>query len=195
MRLRVLSRSLLSAGLLALTACAAAAGPHMPQVSLALGGTTGVSGDLNSGGFAISSAALWPVDDRWSFGVEAIVHDAGNDVREIFEDSTPVGTVELRHRFAWGGGWRLDSRLPGLGRWEPLATLTWSAVRIQDDARGKVYAAETTNGVGIGLGIRRPVLQHSTVGALVRYHHLFNDTLDGYVTAAVEWGWRFGKTP
>jgi len=138
---------------------------------------------------------MWPVDDLWSFGVEAIVNDAGNDVHEVFRGEVPLGEVENRHRFAWGGGWRLDAHLPGPGRWEPLATVTWDAIRIQDDQRGTVLAAESANGIGVGLELRRPVLQHSTVGIGVRYHHLFNDTLDGFMTAAVEWGWRFGKTP
>jgi hypothetical protein len=180
---------------LALSAAAATAGIHPPDLSVALGGTTAVSGDLSNGGFAAWGAAMWPVDDLWSFGVEAIVNDAGNDIREVFSGPTPLGKVEDRHRFAWGGGWRLDARLPGPGRWEPLATVTYDAVRIQDDHRGTVLAAESANGIGVGLELRRPVLQHSTVGIGLRYHHLFNDTLDGFMTAAVAWGWRFGKTP
>lgn len=180
---------------LALPTGLASAGPRVPDLSVALGGTTAVSGDLTTGGFAAWGAAMWPVDDLWSFGVEAIVNDAGNDIHEVFRGATPLGELEHRHRFAWGGGWRLDAHLPGPGRWEPLATVTWDAVRIQDDQRGTVLAAESANGIGVGLEMRRPVLQHSTVGIGVRYHHLFNDTLDGFMTAAVEWGWRFGKTP
>ena len=194
-RLHPFAACVASVALLVLVASAASARPHRPDLSLALGGTTVVSGDLNSGGFAAWGAAMWPVDEIWSFGVEAIANDAGNDVREAFSGTTPLGTLENRHRFAWGGGWRLDAHLPGPGRWEPLATVTWDAVRIQDDHRGTVLAAESANGVGIGLELRRPVLQHSTVGVGVRYHHLFNDTLDGFMTAAVEWSWRFGKTP
>lgn len=180
---------------LVLPAGLASAGPHVPDLSVALGGTEAVSGDLTTGGFAAWGAAMWPVDDLWSFGVEAIVNDAGNDIQEVFSSGTPVGKLENRHRFAWGGGWRLDAHLPGPGRWEPLATVTWDAVRIQDDQRGTILGAESSNGIGVGLELRRPILQHSTVGIGVRYHHLFNDTLDGFMTAAVEWGWRFGKTP
>ena len=180
---------------LALPASSARAGMHVPDLSVALGGTGAVSGDLTTGGFAAWGSAMWPVDGLWSFGVEAIVNDAGNDIREVFSGDVAKGEVEQRHRFAWGGGWRLDAHLPGPGRWEPLATVTYDAVRIQDDQRGTILAAESSNAVGIGLELRRPVLQHSTVGIGVRYHHLFNDTLDGFMTAAVEWGWRFGKTP
>lgn len=183
------------AALLVAAVLPASAGPHVPDLSIALGGTGAVGGDLATGGYAAWGAAMWPVDDFWSFGVEAMVNDAGNDIREVFSGTTPRGEVEQRHRFAWGGGWRLDARLPGPGRWEPLATVTWDAVRIQDDQRGTILAAESANGIGVGLELRRPVLQHSTVGVGVRYHHLFNDTLDGFMTAAVEWGWRFGKTP
>ena len=200
--LRSLPKSARRAGAVAALAVAAvlpaspvSAGPHVPDLSVALGGTGAVAGDLTSGGYAAWGAAMWPVDDFWSFGVEAMVNDAGNDIHEVFSGTTPRGEVEQRHRFVWGGGWRLDARLPGPGRWEPLATVTWDAVRIQDDQRGTVLAAESTNGIGVGLELRRPVLQHSTVGVGVRYHHLFNDTLDGFMTAAVEWGWRFGKTP
>ena len=192
---RILAVLVAFTAVLALRAPLASAGPHVPDLSLALGGTGAVSGDLTTGGFAAWGSAMWPVDDLWSFGVEAIVNDAGNDIREVFRGQTPLGELENRHRFAWGGGWRLDAHLPGPGRWEPLATVTWDAVRIQDDQRGAVLAAESANGVGVGLELRRPVLQHSTVGIGVRYHHLFNDTLDEFMTAAVEWGWRFGKTP
>ncbi len=192
---RALARGLAVAALLAVGAGAAVAGPHRPDLLVALGGTSAVSGDLNNGGYAAWGAVMWPVDEMWSFGVEAIADDAGNDVREAFAGTTPVGTIENRHRFVWGGGWRLDARLPGPGRWEPLATLTWDALRIQDDHRGTVLDAESANGVGVGLELRRAVFQHSTLGVGVRYHHLFNQKLDGFMTAAVEWGWRYGKRP
>ena len=191
----LLAVALSACALLVVSAPAALAGPHPPDLAVALGSTTAVSGDLSTGGFAAWGAAMWPVDELWSFGVEGIVNDAGNHLQEVYSGGTPLGTVEERHRFAWGGGWRLDARLPGPGRWEPLATVTWDAVRIQDDQRGTVLAAESSSGLGVGLELRRPVLQHSTVGVGVRYHHLFNDTLDRFMTAAVEWGWRFGKTP
>ena len=66
MRARTL---LAAAGLAALLAGSAppraAAGPHMPDLSIGLGGTGAVSGDLDSGGFAAWGTALWPVDGPW----------------------------------------------------------------------------------------------------------------------------------
>lgn len=175
-----------------------AAGPRMPHLSLGIGGTGAVSGDLGGGGFAVWGAALWPVEGPWSFGFTGFVDDMGTRLLRVTDGGAPpvqLGTVEDRHRFVYGGGWQMNARLPNTGRWEPVASAFWNAARVQDDARGTILAAETTTGLGLGLGIRRPVLQRSTVGVALRYHHLFNDVVDSYMSGGVEWGWRFGKTP
>jgi hypothetical protein len=182
----------------ALAATPAAAGPRMPELAIGIGTTAAVGGDLNSGGFAAWGSALWPVEGPWSFGFTAFVDDMGNRLVRVSGGGpppVPLGTVEDRHRFAFGGGWQMNARLPDTGRWQPVASAFWNVTRIQDDARGTVLGAESTTGLGLGLGIRRPVLQRSTVGAALRYTYLFNDTVDGYMSGGVEWGWRFGKTP
>jgi hypothetical protein len=187
----------MAAGMLG-AAPAAWAGPHWPDLSIGLGGTAVVSGDVDGGGFAAWAAGTWAIEGPWSMGIHVFADDMGNRLVQAIRPGTPpvsLGTVEERHRFVYGGGWRMDAGLPLLGRWEPVASATWSYARIQDDARGTTLDAMSTNGFGVGLAIRRPVLQHSTVGVALRYHHLFNDTVDGYMSAGVEWGWRFGKTP
>ncbi|MEO5619225.1 MAG: hypothetical protein ABIS67_15755 [Candidatus Eisenbacteria bacterium] len=190
--------ALTAAALGAIAATPLAAGPRMPQLTLGIGGTGAVAGDLNNGGFAVWGAALWPVEGPWSVGVTGFVDDMGNRLVRVTDGATPpvaLGTVEDRHRFAFGGGWQMNARLPNAGRWEPVASAFWSVARIQDDARGTVLGAESTTGLGLGLGIRRPVLQRSTVGVAFRYQHLFNDIVESYMSGGVEWGWRFGKTP
>ena len=175
-----------------------AAGPHLPELSLGLGTTAAVQGTLDSGGFAAWGAALWPVDGPWSFGFAGFVDDMGNSLVQAIRPGAPpvrLGTVEQRHRFVYGGSWRLDARLPGAARWQPTASAMWSVARVQDDARGVVLDGQSTTGLGLGLGLSRPILQRSTVGAVLRYHHLFNDRVDGYMSGGLEWGWRFGKTP
>jgi len=186
--------------LVALSALASplAAGPHLPDLSIAVGGTGAVGGDLDSGGFSASGTAMWPVEGPWSFGFTGFVDDMGNRLVSVNDGGvppTPLGTLEDRHRFVFGGGWQMAARLSDWGRWQPSASAFWTAARVQDDARGVVFGATSTMGVGLGFSLRRPVLQRSTVGVGLRYHHLFDDVVDGYMSAAVEWGWRFGKTP
>ena len=174
------------------------AGPHMPDLSVGLGATTAVSGTPNNGGFSTWGAALWPVDGPWSFGFAGFVDDMGNTLVQAVRPGVPpvlAGTVETRHRFVYGGGWRLDARLPGAGRWQPTASAMWNVARVQDDARGVVIDGQSAAGFGLGLGIHRNALKHSAVGAVIRYHRLRNDRASGYMSGGLEWGWRFGTTP
>jgi hypothetical protein len=183
---------------LALATAPAVAGPHMPDLSIGVGGTGAVEGDLSNGGFSIWSTAMWPVEGPWAFGITAFVDDMGNKIIPVNDGGVPpqpLGSLEERHRFVWGGGWQMSARLSDWGRWQPTASAFWTGARVQDDHRGDVLGAITSTGLGLGFGLRRPVLQRSTVGVTLRYHHLFNDVVDGYMSGAVEWGWRFGKTP
>jgi len=184
--------------LAALIAAPATAGPRMPALSLGVGTTAAVSGDLDSGGYSISGSAMWPVEGPWSFGVTAFADDMGTRLVSVNDGGVPplpLGTLEDRHRFVFGGGWQMGARLPDLGKWQPAATAFWTATRLQDDARGTVLWARSTTGLGLGMSLTRPVLQRSTVGVALRYHYLFDDVVEGYASGGVEWGWRFGKTP
>ncbi len=194
---RAVARVLAALALLA-HAAPLAAGPRMPDLSAGMGATGAVSSDLDGGGFSAWGAATWDVEGPWSFGFGAFVDDMGSRLVSANDGGVPpqpLGTIEDRHRFAWGGGWQLSARLGGSGRWEPRASAFWNVARVQDDASGVVLAAETTTGLGIGFGLRRPVLQRSTVGVALRYQRLFGDTVGRYLSGGVEWGWRFGKTP
>lgn len=197
MRRAALPLALVTAAVAALAA-PAAAGPRVPDFRLTVGGTAAVSGDPSNGGFSLGGTALWPVEGPWRFGVTGFADDMGTQLDQILRLGPPVeklGATETHHRFVWGGEWRLEAQLPAKGRWTPTAHLTWGVMRVQDDARGVVIGAESAVSSGFGFGIRRPVLQRSTVGATVQVHRLSNDRVRSYASAGVEWGWRFGMTP
>lgn len=192
-------RTALALGLLslALAAAPAAAGPNFPDLALSLGGTTAVEGTPGKGGVSASLSGLWPVEGPLSFGLTAIVDDMGTELAQFTQPGPPLtllGTYPRNHRFVYGGGWRLDCEPATLRRWRPFASATWAYLRIQDDERGTIVHAQSATAFGLGLGARRNILQHSTVGAVVRYQHLADDRVERYVTAAVEWGWRFEGT-
>jgi hypothetical protein len=93
----------------------------------------------------------------------------------------------------YGAGWRLDATLGKLGRGEPFASATWEFTRVQDNTRGTITSAESAAGLGLGLGVRRQLLEFHSLGLVARYHHLFDARARGYLSATLEWGWQFGK--
>jgi hypothetical protein len=175
---------------------AAHAGPRWPYTTFGIGGTAAVDGDPNHGGFSIFGDALWPVEGPWSFGFTAFVDDMGTNLAPIRGPAptfTPFGTTETRHRFLYGGAWRLDARFAAKGPWKPRVNFDWGALRIQDDARGTVLGSESAPAMAFGFGMSRPVLQRSSLGLGVRVHRLFNERVRGYLSGGIEWGWQFGK--
>ncbi len=195
--------------LLALCAAPAHAGPLWPDLSLDLGGTTAVSGTPNSGGFSAALSAMWPDDGPLALGLTVFADDMGAKLGQYTtgvliprggsagQDTTvlvPNGTYESVHRFIYGAAWRLDAAFPPSRSWRPFATATWGYGRVQDDARGLIASAESATRFGIGAGLRRDVLHSSTLGVAVRYQRLADDRVHEYVSAALEWGWRFEKT-
>jgi len=174
----------------------ATAGPRWPNSTIGIGGTAAVDGDPNHGGFSIFGDALWPVEGPWSFGFTAFVDDMGTNLDPVLGPPptfTPFGTTETRHRFVYGGAWRLDAKLATKGQWTPRVNFDWGALRIQDDARGVVIGSESAPVMALGVGISRPVLQRSSLGLGIRGHALFNERVRSYLSGGIEWGWRFGK--
>jgi hypothetical protein len=184
--------------LLALLAAPAFGGPQWPDLSIAVGGTTAVSGDPNGGGFSAALSGMWPTESPLAVGLTVFADDMGARLAQFYSTGpSPValGAYESDHRFAYGAAWRLDASPAPSRAWRPFATATWGYARIQDDARGVILGAVSSTRFGIGAGIRRDVLKSSTLGVVFRYHRLADKQVDQYMSGALEWGWRFARNP
>jgi hypothetical protein len=164
-----------------------------PELSGALGGTFGVRGTPNEGGPSGSLSVLWPVADRFSFGVMLHADDAGSRVdslRDAQGHGLTYGKIEQVHRLAVGASWRLDALLPGWRKLTPAASATWGYYRIRDDVRGAKLNEAGSLGCSLGAIARWPFGRHLAMGASVRYHRLFNDLEKGFMNVSLEGAWR-----
>jgi len=166
-----------------------------PAVRVESGGTFAVLGDPNQGGLSAALSLLWPVDPGFggaSFGVTGFADDLGASLGPLTDPAQPgvvLGTTEVSHRWAWGVAWRMDAGLPARMGWTPVATGTWGFYHVADDHRGKVLAEVQSTGFSLGGGLRHAVLKGASMGVMVHYHRLFNDTAGRYASAGVEFGW------
>ena len=189
---------------LALAACAALAlgaadaqAMRLPDLSIAGGATSVVQGTPGNGGLSASMSAMWAAEGPWSFGLMVFTDDMGTELahyRDI-HDGSDLGTYETAHRFAYGAAWRADAALPERARWEPYLSATWGAYRLQDDARGIAFAANSSTGLGLGVGVRRPALATGAVGLAARWHLLQRGPSSGWLSTELEWQWRWGRRP
>jgi hypothetical protein len=186
MRSRSLARALALAGLLAVPGVARS----MPSVVADVGGTFGILGNVGDGGFSFSLSTLWPIGERYAFGIVGFADDLGSEIGPLLDpnDGTELGTVELAHRSVLGGAWRADAGLPGRWGWDPYASGTFGVYRVADDHRGERTNAVGSVGFSLAGGVTRP-LGRGSLGAVVRYHRLFNDVVGRYWSAAAEWRW------
>jgi hypothetical protein len=169
------------------------AGAPRPVLSAALGRSFAVLGVPSGGGASVSLAALWPVAPRLSFGVMLHGDDAGSTVDSLRDEQgqgLPYGEIEQLHRAAWGASWRLDAEAPARFGMIPFASATWGYYRIVDDLRGEVLSSVGSTGFSLGAGARKPLGRHVMLGAVVRYHRMFNDLEGRFMSAGLDCAWR-----
>ncbi len=178
-------------------AAAPAHAMQRPELLMSAGATTLVNGDPGDGGVSLSISSMWPADPPFTFGLMLFADDCGTDLGRLYDqhDGVDLGTVETRHRFAYGAAWRADAALPGVGRWAPFASATWGAYRLQDDARGDVLDAKTSTGFSIGAGVRRPFLGSGALGVSARWHAVERGPSTGWLSAGLDWQWYLGRRP
>jgi hypothetical protein len=178
----------------ALLAPAVAGGARWRPVLVgSAGGTFAVLGEPSEGGASASVAAMWPVTERLSFGV--IVHgdDAGSTVDSLRDESgagLAFGRIQQVHRAAWGVSWRLDATARPRFGLTPVASATWGAYRVADDAAGEALGHVGSTGWSLAGGLRRDLGRHLALGAYARYHRLFNDVEGRFMSAGLEGIWR-----
>jgi hypothetical protein len=165
------------------------------EFAISAGGTFAVSGEPNEGGLSFDGAILWPFHEHVRFGFEVFANDLGTSTGRLVDpnDGTDLGPTDLAHRDVWGAGFRLDAPLGPYGGWTPFGTAGWHASEITDDQHGNVIAAERSSGFLLGGGVMRPVGARSSLGAVIRYHRLFNDVAGRYMSAAIEWRWTWTR--
>lgn len=164
-----------------------------PTLVGSAGGTFAVHGEPSDGGASLSLAALWPVSERLAFGVMVHGDDAGSRVDSLRDESgagLAFGNIEQVHRATWGVSWRLDATAPARFGLTPVASATWGAYRVADDAHGEDLRHVGSTGWSLAAGLRRDVTPHVALGAYVRYHRLFNDLEGRFMSAGLECTWR-----
>ncbi len=72
----------------------------------------------------------------------------------------------------------------------PFASATWGFYRVTDDVRGDELDSVGSTGFSLAMGARRPLGRHFALGAVVRYHRLFNDRLGRLMSAGLDCAWR-----
>jgi hypothetical protein len=179
-------------------AAGAASAAARPAVLVGAGSTFAVLGDPSDGGLTTALSLLWPVDagvlepGSVRFGVTGFADDLGSALGPLVDPAQPsvvLGTTVVAHRLSWGVAWRMDAGLPARKGWTPVASGTWGYYHVADDQWGEVLSAVRSTGFSLGGGLRHALRKGTTVGAMVRYHRLFNDTAGRYASAGVECGW------
>lgn len=185
---RMLATALLILGAMAGTARASAT----PGLDGTLGRTLAISGMPDEGGFSASLAPMWPVEDRFSFGVMFLADDMGSQIGRLIDpnDGVDLGAVATGHTTILGVAWRLDREWGALNTWLPYVSGTWGYYRATSDVRGAVVRRTDSTGFSLAGGVRRAINDRYAVGASVRYHRLFNDQFGRYVAWAVDWNFR-----
>jgi hypothetical protein len=195
--MRVRLRTLAAVAALALAVAAPAHALRTPDLLIAIGRTTAVSGEPGGGGMSASATGLWRIEGPFAAGLTVFADDMGTDLGRLVDanDGSDIGTVEEAHRFAYGAAWRFDADLPSRAAWEPYLSLTWGGYRVQDDVRGDVRGALTSTGVGIGAGVRRHIAASGAVGLCARWHEVFRGDAEHWLSVTADWQWHWGPKP
>jgi hypothetical protein len=170
----------------------ARAGAWRPELSGAVGKSFAVLGEPSGGGSSASLAALWPVAPRLSFGVMLHGDDAGSTMDSLRDEQgqgLPYGKIEQVHRATWGASWRLDAAAPARFGVIPFASATWGYYQVVDDLHGEVTGSVGSTGFSLAAGARRALGLHLALGAVVRYHRLFNDLEGRFMSAGLDCAW------
>jgi hypothetical protein len=179
---------------LACRAAPAGAGAR-PDVVMGVGATTAVDGAPNNGGASLALSLLWPLEDRFRFGVMGFTDDLGvGRDRLVAPDGTDLGPIPGFHRAVTAAVWRIEAHPSSGGAWDPFATATWGVYRLVDDRHGEVTRATGSAGFGLGMGLARRLATTHAAGVALRYQWLSRGEAGRYLSAAVEWRWQRSAT-
>ncbi len=76
-----------------------------------------------------------------------------------------------------------------------VASATWGAYRVQDDVRGIPLRAVSTTGLSFGGEVRRALMGGGALGASAQWHRVLDGPTSGWLSAGLDWQWRWGRRP
>ncbi len=170
-------------------ACVAAPAAAGPRLVLGVGGSGGPTEGVDGPGFSASLSALWRVEPWLDAGPMLFADDQGTQIGRLLDpnDGTDLGATETAHRMVFGGAWRADAPFSIRGPWHGFAGATLGYYRIHDDQAGVVEQAFSATGASAALGVQRRLGPGAEVGMSFRYHRVFDDRLDYYWSATLDW--------
>ena len=149
------------------------------------------------GSFSIAGSALWPWEERFRFGVQALASDMGswNFLDEAGEPPSVaalgIGGLEVGHLAAWGGGWRADVLGPEAWRFgRSYASATYGYYRWEVDRHGHSVTAMSSLGASLGLGIEHRMGTRNSLGVALSATRMTGDFTEHFFGAGLEWRWR-----
>ncbi|HEY6195402.1 MAG TPA: hypothetical protein VI504_10195 [Candidatus Eisenbacteria bacterium] len=169
-----------------------------PELRIAAGSTLGVTGNPGTGGSTVSLGTLWPVNERFAFGVDLFADDLGTGLADLHDPNTgtALGTVASTHRWSFGGEWRGEARLREGRRVRLLWGAGFGYGRQEQDQRGEVrdaasgvvasssatflYKTGGGHAFGTTLAFRREFVHRESDP----------DRSTSWATAAIEWRWK-----
>lgn len=184
-------------GLIAAVAVPARAEWPRPELRLAAGSVSAVTGEPGNGGMSLGAGLQWPVDERYSFGFRVFADDLGVDETRLLDpnDGTDLGAVAQGHRWTYGAAWSGSAAITRWGRlgFDALGELGYW--REEADVRGRTQAASSAVGFTLGGAAVWPLTGAHGVAAVARYHRalsgrdLETSRVDRYTTVSLQWRW------
>lgn len=191
-----------------------------PEIATEIGRTFMIDGPLegvfDQGGFATTLSALWPVDDRFRFGVSLFADEAGSwrdDFASVLQGDggflgepvrlTPeelaslaaLGSFDFGHVNIYGAAWRLEAAGPRVGRFNTFARGGFGLYQIHVDLIGTYIDSEAAVGWSAGGGALLPLGAHNAVGLTVAFDRVFHDYFRHYMSAGLSWRWHPSLKP
>lgn len=166
-----------------------------PEWLASAGTTLSVTGVPGQGGASGSIGALWPVENRFAFGVSLFADDLGTAFADLHDPNTGelLGTVASTHRWSYGGEWRAEMRLRDSRR----VRLSWGAGfgygRQEQDQRGQVLDAASGVVASTGATLLLKSARGHAVGTTLAFRREFvhhasaPERSTSWATVALEW--------
>jgi len=182
-------RALVLPALGVLLAGAAAPALAGPRYLFGVGGSSGASDNVDGPGFSVSGSALWQVEPWLLAGPMLYLDDQGTTIGRLLDpnDGSDLGATVTDHRMVFGGAWRADLPFAVRGPWTGFAGAALGYYRIQDGPNGVIEQAFSATGASGVLGVQRRIGPAQGIGASFRYHRVFDDRLDYYWSATLDW--------
>lgn len=165
-----------------------------PGITATAGGTFGISGVPDEGGFSFSIAPMWSLQDRITAGFVLSADDMGTELGRLTDpnDGSDRGPTPVGSRWLTNLSFRMDAEWGSIVTWMPFVSGTWGWYRIIDDADFGDIRFKEEDGLGwsVGAGVRWPIAEQQALGTSVRYHRVFSDRVGRFMSWSLDWRFR-----